>query len=44
MSGPSPYIAKVMGVLFNMDRMCGKDFEAGLAELKALAERQPAAV
>lgn len=38
MHGPSPYIAKLMGVFFNMDRMIGKDFEAGLANLKALAE------
>jgi len=26
-------------VIFNMDRMVGQDFEAGLANLKALAER-----
>jgi uncharacterized protein YndB with AHSA1/START domain len=38
MHGPSPYVAKVMGVFFNMDRMIGKDFEAGLADLKAVAE------
>jgi carbon monoxide dehydrogenase subunit G len=38
MHGPSPYITKVMGVFFNMDRMIGKDFEAGLADLKAVAE------
>ncbi len=39
MHGPSPYIAKVMGVVMNMDRMVGKDFETGLANLKAAAER-----
>lgn len=39
MRGPSPYIAKVMGVLIDCDAMVGKDFEAGLASLKALAER-----
>lgn len=38
MSGPSPFISKVMGVFFDMDAMIGKDFEAGLANLKALAE------
>jgi Polyketide cyclase / dehydrase and lipid transport len=38
MHGPSPYISKVMGVIFNMDQMIGRDFEAGLAKLKALAE------
>ena len=39
MAGPSPYISKLMGVVFNMDRMIGKEFEAGLADLKALTER-----
>jgi len=37
--GPCPYISKVMGVVFNMDTMIGKDFEIGLASLKALAEK-----
>ena len=39
MDGPSPYIAKVMGVVFDMDKMIGTDFAAGLANLKALAEK-----
>ncbi|ROZ77410.1 SRPBCC family protein [Ramlibacter sp. WS9] len=39
MHGPSPYIGKVMGLVFNMDSMIGRDFEAGLANLKAKAER-----
>jgi Polyketide cyclase / dehydrase and lipid transport len=38
MHGPSPYLAKLMGLVFNMDTMIGKDFEAGLAHLKALTE------
>ena len=38
MQGPSPYLAKIMHVFINMDRMVGKDFEAGLANLKAVAE------
>ena len=38
MHGPSPYLAKLMGVVFNMDTMIGKDFEAGLANLRALTE------
>jgi hypothetical protein len=29
---------KVMHVFINMDRMVGKDFETGLANLKAVAE------
>jgi len=36
--GPSPFIAKVMGLFFNMDTMIGRDFETGLANLKAVAE------
>jgi uncharacterized protein YndB with AHSA1/START domain len=39
MRGPVPYLAKVMHVFFDMDRMVGKDFEAGLANLKTLAEK-----
>lgn len=38
MQGPSPYLAKLVGVVFNMDTMIGADFDAGLAGLKALAE------
>lgn len=38
--GPSPIISKVMGLFINMDTMIGKDFEAGLADLKALAEKK----
>jgi hypothetical protein len=39
MHGPSPYVAKVMGIFFNMDTMIGKDFETGLANMKAIAEK-----
>lgn len=39
MRGPLPYMAKVMHVVFNMDKMVGGDFEAGLADLKAVAEK-----
>lgn len=39
MEGPSPYISKVMCTIFSMDKMVGPDFEAGLADLKALAEK-----
>ncbi|MDF0668479.1 MAG: SRPBCC family protein [Nitrospira sp.] len=38
MQGSLPYIAKVIHLLFDMDRMVGKDFEAGLANLKTIAE------
>ena len=39
MHGPSPFLGKLIGVFMNMDRMIGRDFEAGLADLKARAER-----
>jgi uncharacterized protein YndB with AHSA1/START domain len=39
MNGRTPYIAKIVHVFFDMDRMVGKDFETGLANLKTLAER-----
>ncbi len=39
MYGPNPYVAKLMQVFFNMDSMVGKDFEAGLQNLKTLAEK-----
>ncbi len=39
MYGPNPYIAKLMQVFCSMDKMVGKDFETGLANLKAQAEK-----
>ena len=39
MTGPNTFMTKVMSLFTSMDRMIGKDFEAGLANLKALAER-----
>lgn len=39
MHGPSPFISKVMGLFVSMDKMIGKDFEAGLANLKAVVEK-----
>jgi carbon monoxide dehydrogenase subunit G len=38
MNGQVPYLAKVVHVFFNVDRMVGNDFEAGLFKLKATAE------
>ncbi|EJL37828.1 Polyketide cyclase / dehydrase and lipid transport [Caulobacter sp. AP07] len=38
MEGAAPYMHKLMGVFFNMDKMIGADFETGLASLKAQAE------
>ena len=39
MQGPTPYFAKIIHVFMDMDSMVGKDFEAGLANLKAAAEK-----
>lgn len=39
MRGASPFIARLAGVFMDMDRMIGRDFEAGLAGLKQRAER-----
>lgn len=40
MRGPAPFITKVMQTVMNFDKMIGKDFEQGLANLKAIAERK----
>jgi hypothetical protein len=37
--GPSPFISKVMSLVFNMDKMIGREFETGLANLKTLTEK-----
>ncbi len=39
MYGPANFLSKLMGVFFNMDRMVGADFEAGLSNLKTIAEK-----
>jgi uncharacterized protein YndB with AHSA1/START domain len=39
MDGPMPFISKVITLFVDMDRMVGGDFEAGLANLKAIAEK-----
>lgn len=39
MKGEAPYFAKIIHVFFDMDSMVGADFEAGLANLKAIAEK-----
>jgi len=38
MQGPAPLLSKVMQLFMNFDKMIGRDFEAGLAGLKRLAE------
>lgn len=39
MQGPSSFMSKVMQVFMNFDTMIGKDFEAGLANLKKATEQ-----
>jgi len=39
MHGPMPFVSKVLSVFCNMDSMIGKEFEAGLASLRAAAEK-----
>jgi hypothetical protein len=39
MSGPTPFVSKLMQVFVSMDAMIGKDFEEGLANLKSLTEK-----
>lgn len=39
MSGPSPYISKLMSLMCSMEKMVGPKFEEGLASLKAAAEK-----
>ncbi len=43
MYGPQPFMFKLMSVFVNMDKMLGKEFAEGLANLKAIAEGKAAA-
>ncbi|MBT9560049.1 MAG: SRPBCC family protein [Myxococcales bacterium] len=38
MTGPQPFMSKVMTVVLNLEKLVGKDFEKGLVQLKAKAE------
>jgi hypothetical protein len=39
MHGSQGFMFKVMHLVFNMDKMVGKDYEAGLANLKSIVEK-----
>ena len=39
MSGPAPFMSKLMQVFMSFDKMIGKDFEAGLARIKSVSEK-----
>ncbi len=38
MHGPVTYVAKIIHTFMNMDRMCGDQFQQGLASMKSVAE------
>lgn len=38
MDGPNPLMSKVMGLVMNLDKMIGGQFEQGLATLKGMVE------
>ncbi|MGL4490201.1 MAG: SRPBCC family protein [Rhizobiaceae bacterium] len=38
MLGPQPFMGRLMTTFVSMDKMVGKDFEKGLAQLKAVSE------
>jgi hypothetical protein len=39
MYGPSPFISKLMGLVFSMEKMVGDKYEEGLNNLKKMAEK-----
>ena len=40
MDGSVPFVGKLIHLVLNMDKMVGREFETGLADLKVLVERQ----
>jgi hypothetical protein len=38
MHGPNLWLGRIVGLFFNLDRMIGRDFETGLANLKRAVE------
>lgn len=40
MEGPKPLVMRLLGPVFNMDKMVGKDFEKGLAQLQTVAAQR----
>jgi hypothetical protein len=42
MFGRSRFLCKAIGLFVNMDKICGSQFEEGLANMKTIAERQTA--
>jgi hypothetical protein len=44
MTGRNNFMGKAFGLIMNFDKMCGGDFEKGLANLKSVTEAVTAAV
>lgn len=40
MDGRNNFVSKAMGLIMNMDKMIGRDFEKGLAAIKTIAEAE----
>ena len=41
LDGDNNFIGKAFGLVMNMDKMVGADFEKGLAQMKSVAEAAP---
>ena len=41
MTGTNSFMAKAVGLFMNFEKMCGGQFEQGLASLKAVVENGP---
>jgi hypothetical protein len=41
MTGENNFVGKAVGLLMNMDRMVGAQFEQGLAQMKSVVEAAP---
>ena len=41
MAGRNNFLAKAIGLLMNMDKMVGGQFEQGLAQMRSVVERTP---
>ena len=39
MTGPYPYLNRIFGAIFSMDKIIGGTFDSGLADLKRIAEK-----
>src|SRR5208282_2700752 len=39
MTGPYPFLNRIFGAIFNMDKIIGATFDSGLADLKRIAEK-----